>query len=299
MDTPPNLAEIFHHYQILLRLEWLHKSETAELTLQSGHPFHNWINLYTPGRYHVIEVVNRSRLQILAQHATTNHPAAAYIFSDCVAAPREVIAALQQKQAALLQTDITARQVISEFSLYFAEYSPCHEHGVLLQINQLGVLLKGRSGIGKSNLALELIERGHQLVADDVPQFYRVPATDYVYGVSPPVLRGFLEVADLGVLDIPKLFGEHATTPVCPLQVIIELVDEQNKSSIPRLQAVHRYENILGVEIPVIQLYTKSERNMALMVETAIKNHILYSNGYDANRELGLKLKQVMKDHLQ
>lgn len=299
MDTPLNLAEVFRRYQTPLRLEWLYNNETCEITLHSNHPFHNWVSLYTPGRYHVVEVVDPTRLHKLTESALADHPAPAFIFCDHVTVPHELIMTLQNKQVAMLYTDITARQLISELAHYFAEHPPHHEHGVLLQINQHGVLLRGRSGIGKSNLALELIERGHQLVADDVPQFYRMPATDHVYGACPPVIRNFLEVADLGVLNIPRLFGEHATIPLCPLQLIIELVDGHDTRPIPRLQAIHHYQNILGVEVPLIQLYIKSERNMALIVETAVKNHILYRAGYDANWELGLKQQRLIKDHLQ
>jgi HPr kinase/phosphorylase len=159
-----------------------------------------------------------------------------------------------------------------------------------------GVLLTGANAAGKSSLALELIERQHRLVADDAPLFYRFPETRFIYGICPSLLQGFLHVRDLGTLHVGKLFGQHALAGVSSLDLIIELCDADQLVQKPLLSLYHRHDQLLGTEVPVIKLSRKGHRNLALMVETAVKNHILYKDGYDANQALADKLQQELEN---
>jgi HPr kinase/phosphorylase len=153
-------------------------------------------------------------------------------------------------------------------------------HGVFLEVLGLGVLLKGDAGVGKSELALELITRGHRLVADDVVDLKHV-APETLEGSCPPMLRDFLEVRGLGILNIRALFGETAVKPQKNLKLIVELVhpEEVGEVGLNRLDMVASTESLLGVAIPKVRVPVAAGRNLAVLIEVAVRNHILKSRG--------------------
>ncbi|MGM0476388.1 MAG: HPr(Ser) kinase/phosphatase [Pseudomonadota bacterium] len=156
-------------------------------------------------------------------------------------------------------------------------------HGVFLEVLGLGILLTGSSAIGKSELALELISRGHRFIADDAPQFRRLdPQT--INGRCPELLEGFLEVRGLGILDIPAMFGESAIKSNKNLRLVIHLapIDQITFDSEARLHGAHDHLDLLGVEVPTLSLPVAPGRNLAVLVEGAVRNHILRQNGYNA-----------------
>lgn len=170
-------------------------------------------------------------------------------------------------------------------------------HGVLLDVMGIGVLLTGRSGIGKSELALELITRGHRLVADDAPELMRT-APNALHGTCPEPLRGFLEVRGLGLVNIRAMFGDTALRDVKRLQLIIRL--EQLSASalndIDRLSGHRQEREILDVKIPELLLPVAPGRNLAVIVEAAVRNHVLLLNGYDATRDFEQRQRRFMED---
>jgi HPr kinase/phosphorylase len=153
-------------------------------------------------------------------------------------------------------------------------------HGVLLEVLGIGVLIKGDAGVGKSELALELITRGHRLVADDVVEIKHV-APETLEGNCPPMIRDFLEVRGLGILNIRFLFGETAVKPRKNLKLIVELVHPQEigEVGLNRLDMVASAETILGVAVPKVRVPVAAGRNLAVLVEVAVRNHILKSRG--------------------
>jgi HPr kinase/phosphorylase len=153
-------------------------------------------------------------------------------------------------------------------------------HGVFLEVLGLGVLLKGDAGVGKSELALELITRGHRLVADDVVELKHV-APETLEGSCPPLIRDFLEVRGLGILNIRYLFGETAVKLQKNLKLIVELVRPQEIGEIGlnRLDMVASTETLLDVAIPKVRVPVAAGRNLAVLVEVAVRNHILKSRG--------------------
>ena len=140
--------------------------------------------------------------------------------------------------------------------------------------------IKGDAGVGKSELALELITRGHRLVADDVVDLKHV-APETLEGSCPPLIRDFLEVRGLGILNIRFLFGETAVKPQKNLKLIVELVHPQEigEVGLNRLDMVASTETILGVAIPKVRIPVAAGRNLAVLVEVAVRNHILKSRG--------------------
>lgn len=161
-------------------------------------------------------------------------------------------------------------------------------HGVLMDVLGTGVLIIGESGVGKSELALELVSRGHILVADDAPEFRRI-APETLEGRCPPLLQDFLEVRGLGILNIARMYGHAHTRRRKILKFIIELramESEELNDSISRDTALYRERDILGVTIKQRTLPVAPGRNLAVLVEAAVRNHILTSTGYNATDDL-------------
>jgi HPr kinase/phosphorylase len=153
-------------------------------------------------------------------------------------------------------------------------------HGVFLEVLSMGVLLKGDAGVGKSELALELITRDHRLVADDAVELRHV-APETLEGSCPALIRDFLEVRGLGILNIRYLFGETAVKLKKNLKLIVELVhpSEVGEVGLNRLDMIASTETILGVAIPKVRIPVAAGRNLAVLVEVAVRNHILKSRG--------------------
>jgi len=159
-------------------------------------------------------------------------------------------------------------------------------HGVYMEVHAIGVLLTGPSGVGKSELALELITRGHRLVADDAPQFSRL-APDIINGTCPAALQDFLEVRGLGIINVRELFGDSAIKINKYLRLIIRLepLSKESIKQIDRLEGSYTTQNILDLEIPEITLPVAPGRNLAVLLECAARNHMLRMSGYNASEE--------------
>jgi HPr kinase/phosphorylase len=168
-------------------------------------------------------------------------------------------------------------------------------HGVFLDVLEIGVLITGDSSIGKSELALELISRGHGLVADDVVELQQI-GPETIQGRCPPLLRDFLEVRGLGVLNIRSIFGETAVRPRKVLRLMVHLdMPVGGLEPKDRLASRSGTQDILGVEIPTVTLAVAPGRNLAVLVEAAVRNHILLTRGVDSTREFIARQEEAMR----
>lgn len=171
------------------------------------------------------------------------------------------------------------------------------KHGVFLDVFEIGVLITGQSGLGKSELALELISRGHSLIADDAVELYRT-GPETLEGRCPPMLRDFLEVRGLGVLNIRHIFGETSIRPKKVLQLIINLVaaDDDYMKQLDRLSIRTETESILNVNVRAVTLPVAVGRNLAVLVEAAVRNYVLQLRGKDSTREFLERHQSMMKE---
>ena len=155
-------------------------------------------------------------------------------------------------------------------------------HGVFMEIYSIGVLVTGDSGAGKSELALELISRGHRLVADDAPEFTQI-APDVLDGTCPELLQDLLEVRGLGVLNIREMFGDTAVKRNKYLRLIVHLeqTPQQSDEAMARITGETHSRKVLDLDVPVVELPVAAGRNLAVLTEAAVRLHLLRSKGMD------------------
>lgn len=217
-----------------------------------------------------------------------NQVPAALIFTDGL---EPMAACKQQAQAcntALITTSrpdhLVIRRLIERFSQSTGE--TLLVHGVFMEVLGKGVMLSGDPAIGKSELALALISRGHRLIADDATELYKTHSHT-IMGRCPKVLQDFLEVRGLGLINIRAMFGNSAIKPDMRLHLIIDLVhfDDEKLRHLDRLEGSHSFRDLLEVQIPQTSLPVAAGRNLAIMVETAVRQHMLMADGYSAARD--------------
>jgi HPr kinase/phosphorylase len=204
-------------------------------------------------------------------------PAPAYL---CEAADRHVVPLLASMKRSRVFVNLLRPYLQRELS------EVTTSHGVFLDVLGFGILITGDSQIGKSELALELISRGAGLVADDAVELYQI-GPETIQGRCPSLLRDFLEVRGIGVLNIKAIFGETAVRPRKTLKLIVHLerpTDEYFRG-LDRLQTKSGTTTILGVEIPTVTLAVVAGRNLAVLVEAAVRHYILQTRGYDSTRD--------------
>ena len=168
---------------------------------------------------------------------------------------------------------------------------------MLVDVFGVGVLITGESGIGKSECALELIKRGHQLVADDVVDIARVGRA--LLGEAPEIVRDFMELRGIGIVDIKSIFGIGAILRRKTINIVIHLAIWDSARDYDRLGSAEKTTDILGVAVPMIDLPVRSGRNLAIIVEIAARNWRLKAEGYNAARELDRRLMRQYKLDMQ
>jgi HPr kinase/phosphorylase len=167
-------------------------------------------------------------------------------------------------------------------------------HGALLEIRGVGVLLLGPSGVGKSECALELIRRGHRLVADDVVELVETESGG-LRGSSSPQIRHYLEIRGLGILYVPDLFGERAVLESMGVDLICHLDPPDRGREYERVGFERKLTELAGVEIPSVTLPARPAGSIATVVEVAARDHLLRRTGRNAARDLDAALREKME----
>src|SRR5213075_194594 len=224
---------------------------------------------------------------------------AAVIVADGLAPPQALVDAATHSHTPLFASPVAAPRVIEKLARYLAKAlaEAVERHGVFMDVLGIGVLITGESGVGKSELALELISRGHGLVANDVVEISRI-AAGALEGRCPPMLKDFIEVRGLGLLNIRTIFGETAVRRKMKLRLIAHLAKPLpgGKDPTERLPLAELSEEILGVNVRKVIIPVAAGRNLAVLVEAAVRNEILKLRGIDTTAEFLARQKQQMQE---
>lgn len=297
-----SVAKLYRDTYRKLRLKWVAGQDGGDNPLTSdtvtkpslaliGH-----LNFVHPNRVQVLGCAEMDYLRSLS--SADMKQSIANLFSTDLAAvvvangevpPKALLQAADKHHTPLFTSPQQSPRLMDVLSHYLAQAvaESTSYHGVFMEVQGFGVMIKGDAAIGKSELALELITRGHRLVADDVVDFYRV-APDRLEGRCPPLLQDFLEVRGLGILNIHELFGDNAIKPTKPLDLIVqlEMAETLVPKSLDRLKIKSQAEKILDVKIPKVFIPVAAGRNLAVLVEVAVRNHILLLRGVNSTRQL-------------
>jgi HPr kinase/phosphorylase len=207
------------------------------------------------------------------------------VIGDRQTIPEDIKHRSDASSTPLLSSTQTTAQLVNYLQYYLTNLfaDKITLHGVFMEVFSLGLLITGDSSVGKSELALELVARGHRLVADDAPIFAKT-SPDLLNGRCPEVLRDSLEVRGLGILNIRAMFGDSAIKQNRNLRLILKLVQmtEEQMHKINRLQGSRTTHTILGVDVPEITLPVAAGRNLAVLAEAAARNHTLLLKGFDS-----------------
>jgi HPr kinase/phosphorylase len=210
----------------------------------------------------------------------------------------EIRSACEASDTPLFTTPLPTAQVIDSLRVYVSRQlaETVTLHGVFMDVLGIGVLVTGDSGVGKSELGLELITRGHGLVADDVVEVSRI-APDALEGRCPELLRDFIEVRGLGLLNIRTVFGETACRRKMRLKLIVHL--QRPNAGLPEMQRLPLdalTENVLGVPVRKVVLPVAAGRNLAVLLEAAVRSTILLLRGIDSMEEFLNRQQQALEN---
>src|SRR3954463_15970263 len=297
-----NVARLHEDNREALALAWVAgrdggtavRREAVAAASLIGH-----LNLTHPNSIQVIGAYEAGIIAGFIERLFEPQPAAV-IVADGVAPPQPLVDAATHSHTPLFTSPLPAPRVIEKLARYLAKAlaETIERHGVFMDVLGIGVLITGESGVGKSELAPELISRGHGLVADDVVEISRI-AAGTLEGRCPPMLTDFLEVRGLGVLNIRTIFGETAVRRKMKLRLLAHLARPQpggGRDPSERLPLAELNEDILGVTVPQVTTPVAAGRNLAVLVEAAVRNAILKLRGIDTTAEFLARQKQQMDE---
>jgi len=297
--TSLTAGDLYRSLQERLKLDWAAGPTGTDRHIE--RPDARWAGMALVGYLNTVhtnrvQIIGRQEMDYLSQLDTTHKRTAIHnifgaertamiIVSDGQDVPASLLETADQADMPLITSRLPAPELIYNLQYYLArELSPrATLHGVLLSVMGHGVLLTGESGIGKSELALGLITRGHHLVADDAVMVRRM-APDILEGYCHSRFRHFLEVRGLGILNVSEMYGETATRIAKQVELIVHLqrMNARHINDMDRLQQEQKYREILSIRIPEVTIPVTPGRDLSVLVEAAVRNQILVNRGFDA-----------------
>ena len=303
---------LFEAQRELLHWEWIaghahperRFDEAAVRDAQSAADLVGYLNYIHPYR---VQIVGRREVAYLlasspedqerriSRIVTLEPPV--LIAADGVTPPNRLVAMCDRAEIPLFVTAESAGEVIDIVRAYLAQLfaERTTRHGVFMDILGLGVLLTGESGLGKSELGLELISRGHGLVADDAVDLFKI-SQNALEGRCPALLLNLLEVRGIGLLDIRAIFGETAVRRKMRLKLIVHLVRKETmERDFERLPYQPLYEDVMGIPVRKAVITVDAGRNLAVLVEAAVRNTVLQLRGIDTYQEFIERHQRAMQ----
>ena len=256
-------------------------------------------------RYGRVQIVGGSEINYLRKLSTGRRASilerlcrcriSCFVVTKGLVPPTELVAAAQAHGVPLLLTPTESTPFIKQLSAFLDErLAPrLHLHSVFMDVFGLGVLIMGESGIGKSECALDLIDRGHRLVADDVVEIKRMG--ENLVGASPDLTRYHMELRGLGVINIKDLYGVSSIRLTKRLELVVNLERWEAGKEYDRLGLRDERYVVLGVEVPLIRMPVAPGRNIAILVEVAARNQLLKERGYDAARRFAERVDAIIE----
>jgi HPr kinase/phosphorylase len=311
MNNNLTAQDLFAAQHAPLKLKWLAGENGKQRLLEQatakfpGMALVGHLNFVHPNRVQVIggaEIDYLKKLDTQQRKQTLNElfscpKTAVVVLANISKTPPDLLAVADALGLPLLSSPLPSPQVIDRLQAYLTRALAAQTtlHGVYMEVMGVGVLITGESGMGKSELALELLSRNHRLIADDAVEFSRTNP-DVLLGRSPEILSGLLEVRGLGILNARAMFGDTAIRSEKTLRLILRLeqMKKHHMSKIDRLQAEQKTRRILDVDIPEVTLYVAPGRNLAVLVEAATRTHILRMRGINPLEELGKRQLTIM-----
>ena len=304
-----SLVQLYEDNREKLLLSWMmaHQAERSieiKLSNNYGADVVGHINIIHPERLQVMGQaeydwafrIGERRFAQMFQDLLAAQPPAV-IVADGLVPPEILVEACQQTNTPLILSPKPCSAVIDLLRIYLSARlaDTVSLHGVFMDVLGMGVLITGDSGVGKSELALELISRGHGLVADDVVEMARIAPTT-IEGRCPGMLRDFLEVRGLGLLNIRTIFGETASRRKMKLKLIVHLQKTVAAGDAPRLPLDAQTQEVLGVPVRKVVIPVAAGRNLAVLLEAAVRNTILQLRGIDSMQDFMDRQQRMMLD---
>jgi HPr kinase/phosphorylase len=220
------------------------------------------------------------------------------IFAANLPPTRTFLEEAEKSECAVLQTDIETSDFNIRISRILSNiFSPVvHLHGVFMEIYGMGVLLTGPSGIGKSEIALELVKAGHRLVADDTVEIHCINGNILQGTGDNKIIGHHMEIRGIGIVNIATLFGIGAIRQQKQVQFVVKLSEWDTKKYYDRLGSDDSWEEILGVKVPSIEIPVSASRNIPIVIETAVMNERLKTMGYNAAREFNRNVMRWLEN---
>ena len=271
--------------------------DTADLN-RPGLQITGFFDYFDPSRIQVFGMVENTYLAGLSSEVRYNSlkrlfekQISAVILTRNSNASAEMLKLAEEFETPVLRTSQPTSSFTSSLNAYLnVELAPrITRHGVLVEVYGQGVLILGESGVGKSETAVELIKRGHRLVADDAVEVKKVSSKSLI-GVSPDIIRHFIEIRGIGIVDVKNIFGMGAVKESEKIDMIIHLEAWEKGKQYDRLGLVDEYTNILGLDIPSLTIPVKPGRNLAVIFEVAAMNNRQKRMGYNAAEELNRRI---------
>ena len=305
---------LFEEFRAKLRWQWLaglgaserRFDEVAVRAARSGADLVGYLNYIHPYRVQILgerEIAYISRgapadcARRVSRIVTLEPPV--LVLADGQTPPDELVAMCERAQIPMFATAESAAFVIDVLRAYLSKHfaDRTSMHGVFMDILGLGVMITGESGLGKSELGLELISRGNGLVADDAVDLYRINQAT-IEGRCPELLQNLLEVRGIGLLDIRAIFGETAVRRKMRLKLIVHLVRKETlERDYERLPHEPLTQDVLGVPVRKVVIQVVAGRNIAVLVEAAVRNSILQLRGVDTYQEFITRHQRAMSQH--
>ena len=311
----PNVVSadaLFEEFRVLLKWQWVaglgaserRFAEVAVRAARSSADLVGYLNYIHPYRAQVLgereiayltNATPKDCERRIARIVKLEPPV--LVLADAQHPPDELVSMCERAQIPLFATQESAAFIIDVLRAYLSKHFADRTtmHGVFMDILGLGVLITGESGLGKSELGLELISRGNGLVADDAVDLYRINQTT-IEGKCPDLLQNLLEVRGIGLLDIRAIFGESAVRRRMRLRLIVHLVRKETmEREYERMPAQPLTQDVLGVPVLKVVVQVVAGRNIAVLVEAAVRNTILQLRGIDTYQEFLERHRRAME----